>query len=169
MSRRRHLTAAKLAAELRCDVEDVIEMVRAGKMAILAPPRRVTERVPGPHERGGGLDLTGMMAYADQDLTTWLLAYLAISPALSDAVTAAGAHRPYTDGLRLYVRPVDMANGLAKTFHPKPRPDMITTALRREGATRGRILGAVPGSEEGRLLWWRVPSALLESIAEESL
>lgn len=162
MARRRNVTAQTLAAELICDVEDVIALVLAGKILVQAPPRFVTARIPGPEERGGGFDLSGVLAYAEQDLSVWLPAYLKARPPLRDVRAAADSGRPFFDGLRLYVRPGAMATMLRTQFTPAPRSDQLVMALRDARAVRGRPVGVPPDHEAALLVWWRVPTVLLK-------
>lgn len=159
MARRRNVTATVLAAELECDLEDVLNLVRAGRLLVLAPPRHVTAMVPGPDERGGGFDLSGTLAYAAKDLTVWLPAYLATCPPMRDEAAAILGDAPYFDGIRLYVRPAAMAKILRRQFNPPPRADTLTQAFTDVRASRGRPLGS-PGPDVGAPLWWRVPTLL---------
>lgn len=167
MARRRFVTATELAAELDCTVDEVLGQVRAGNLRILAPPRRVTSVIPDMGERGGGLDLGGRLAFADQSLTAWLKAYLEVAPPHDRVVAAAKAGRPYSDGLRLYVRPDAMAAALRERFHPSPRPDQIADALKGVSAQRGTVLGLALEADGGRLLWWRLPDAVVKKVTSD--
>lgn len=169
MARRRFLSAVELARELDTTPEQVLEAVRAGELLILAPPRKVLDRIPPAGERGGGYSLTGTLAWARAGLVEWLVAYLsdpACAP-VDDPVRAANHGRAYDDGLRLYVRPDAVARGVAARFTPPPRPDQVRARLEEAGATRGRPLGVDPDTEGGRLLWWRVPSHIHRTIHKE--
>lgn len=169
MARRRFLSAVELARELDSTPEEVLEAVRAGELLILAPPRKVLDRIPQTGERGGGYSLTGALAWAQAGLVEWLAAYLsdpACSP-VADPVRAATHGRAYDDGLRLYVRPDAVARGVRERFNPAPRADEVRTRLEEAGATRGRPLGIDHDTDGGRLMWWRVPSIIRTRIDKE--
>lgn len=168
MPRRRFLSAADLAPELDCTVEEVLEAVREGRLLILTPPREVVARIPPRGERGGGYTLSGALVWAQAGLDQWLTAYLDEHDPVDDPVRAHAHGRPLLhQGVRLYVRPDAMARALARRFTPSPRPDRIRDALESAGAVRGRVLGLDPDTDAGRLLWWRVPSFILDRIHKE--
>lgn len=167
MPRRRFVTADQLAAETGGTVDEVLALVRAGRLKILAPPRRVTSKIPDVIERGGGLDLGGKLASAEQGLKVWLTAYLERAKPLGKPQQAADENRPYTDGIRVYVRPDAMAATLHDQFFPPPRADRIAVELKQAGAIRGTALGLGPNTEGARLVWWRLPSPLVDRVLEQ--
>lgn len=159
MSRRRFVTARELADELGVDLTEVLSRVSAGGLRLMAPPRAETTAA---RERGGGLDLLGQ--YQPNDVLDWLRVYFRENRIEQGAQYARDHGLPYSSNGRVYVQPKAIVDRVRGRFYPNPTYKRMTDELRRIHAQRGTALGADRAQPAGRLIWWRLPPAILQEV-----